>query len=180
MTDPVEARLARSRCLYPPDAVDAAVDAVAGAIHADLAEAQPLLLCVMTGGLRFTSELLGRLQFPLELDYLHVSRYRSGTAGSHLEWRAFPTTPLRGRHLLLCDDILDEGVTLAALRDYCERQGAASVRAAVLVRKRLGHDRVRDRADYVGVEVPDEFVVGEGMDIGGLARNLRGIHAVGA
>lgn len=170
-------RLEARRCLFTPEAIDAAVARVAAAVSADLEGRLPLLLCVMTGGLRFTSELMVRLEFPLELDYLQVSRYRSGTSGEDLEWRAFPRTPLKDRHVLLCDDILDEGVTLAALHDWCERQGARSVRAAVLVRKRLEHQAAA--ADYHGVDAPNEFLVGEGMDIAGLARNLRGIHSLG-
>lgn len=177
MIEDLDGRLERRRAIHSPEAVDAAVDAMARAVTADLEGLRPVLLCVLTGGLRLTSELMVRLPFALELDHVCVARYGKGVRGTDLEWRAFPQTELRDRHVLLCDDILDEGVTLEALRDWCDRQEPASVRAAVLVRKRV--EPQRDVADYVGLDVPDAFVVGEGMDAGGFGRNLRGIHALG-
>jgi len=137
-----------------------------------------LLLCVMTGGLVTASELFIRLDFPLQLDYLHATRYQGGTRGSELQWITRPSQDLEGRTVLVVDDILDEGLTLAAILDYCREQGAAAVYSMVLVEKQ--HDRKASdlKADFVGLPVEDRYVFGYGMDYHGYLRNVRGIYAV--
>lgn len=169
--------LADSELLYDEAEVDAALDRIARAISADLAETLPVVLCVMTGGLIPTGKLLTRLAFPLELDYLHVTRYRGETAGGDLTWLARPQTPLRDRTVLVVDDILDEGITLASILGQCREEGARNVYTAVLVDKR--HDRRHPgaSADYIGLEVEDRYVFGAGMDYKGLLRNMGGIYA---
>ncbi|WJW76757.1 hypoxanthine-guanine phosphoribosyltransferase [Thiohalobacter sp. IOR34] len=166
--------------LYSPAEIEATLDRLAGEISARLAGSNPIVLSVMTGGLVFAGRLLPRLQFPLQLDYLHATRYRGGTRGGELHWFCRPTLPLSGRTLLILDDILDEGLTLEAILDDCRRAGAAAVYSAVLVRK--CHDRCADHvcADFVGLEVEDRYVFGCGMDYHDYHRNLPGIHAVKA
>lgn len=159
--------------------VTAAIARMAAAITERLAERQPVLLCVMNGALIFTGQLLPRLDFPLELDYIHVSRYGHETSGAGLNWLARPVTDLGGRCVLLLDDILDEGVTLAALTDYCRQQGAAEVLTAVLVDKRHERKVVPGyRADFTGLETGDRFLFGYGLDYRGFWRNAPGIYAV--
>ncbi len=145
------------------------------------ADAPPLYLTVMHGGLPFAAQLameLGTLGLDLQFDYLHASRYRGETSGGELVWKHRPATPLRGRRVLLADDILDEGHTMAAITVWCLEQGATDVRIAVLAVKR--HDRcvAGTRADYVGVEVPDRYVFGYGMDYHEQGRNLPAIYAL--
>jgi len=166
----------QAECLYPSESVAHAVRLTAQAVATEMADRDPLVLCVMTGGLRFCSDLLGHLEFPLELDYVHVSRYRDRTEGGELSWLRHPLDGLRGRHLLVVDDILDKGVTLAAVRRHCVDAGALSVATAVLVDKQLPH-RVID-ADYSALVAPDRYLFGEGMDYKGYGRNLRGIYAI--
>ncbi len=172
--------LARAECLHDRRAVEAALDRMAAGITARLAEANPLVLCVMLGGLLPAAKLLERLRFPLQYDYLHATRYRGGTRGGELYWLTRPSFALRERNVLIVDDILDEGATLKAIVDYCRAEGAAKVLSAVLVTKL--HDR-RDpevRVDFSGLEVPDRYVFGCGMDYQGYLRNVDGIYALAA
>ena len=141
----------------------------------------PVFLTVMNGGLPFAAQLafaLGERGLDLHFDYLHATRYRGQTSGSGLAWLHRPATPLQGRKVLLADDILDEGHTLLAIKHWCEDQGAAEIRIAVLAEKI--HDRCVEgiRADHVGVEVPDAYVFGYGMDFHEQGRNLPAIYAL--
>jgi hypoxanthine phosphoribosyltransferase len=170
--------LSRAELLFGQDSVELAMDRMAAAIANDLAQRDPLLLCVMNGGLVPTGMLMTRLHFPLRVDYLHATRYRERTAGSDLQWKKHHETDLTGRTVLVVDDILDEGHTLAAILEHCRAAGAAEVRSAVLARKQ--HDRGVDiKADYVALEVPDRYVFGYGMDYKGYWRNAPGIYAEG-
>ena len=170
--------LENAECLFTAAQVDQALDSMAEDISAVLADENPLLLVVMTGGFVFAGQLLTRLEFPLQVDYLHATRYRSGTTGHEVEWLAKPRIPLKGRNVLVLDDILDEGHTLAAVLDACREAGAESVRCAVLVEKQ--HDRRCDgvHADFSGLQVPDRYVFGYGLDYREYLRNVHGIYAV--
>lgn len=154
-----------------------AVERVAAEITARLADANPLVLSVMGGAVVFTGRLLPLLHFPLELDYLHVTRYDGGTRGSEVRWKAGPRTDIRGRTLLVVDDILDEGDTLAAVRERLLADGAAVFFSAVFADKDIGRAKPI-RADFVGVRVPDRYVFGFGMDINEYWRNLPAIYAL--
>lgn len=150
-------------------------------IRNDYAGARPVYLTVMHGGLPFAAQLameLGQRGLDLEFDYLHATRYRGAITGADLVWKHRPATPLRGRRVLLADDIVDEGHTLHAIREWCFEQGAAEVRIAALAVK--AHDRCVEglRADYVGVDVPDRYVFGYGMDFHEQGRNLPAIYAL--
>jgi hypoxanthine phosphoribosyltransferase len=163
--------------LHDRAAVDAAFDRMAAAIRAALADRDPVVLVAMNGGLIPAGALLPRLDFPLRLDYLHATRYREQTQGGALDWKRRHETPIAGRDVLVIDDILDEGYTLAAIAAHCAAEGAVRVWTAVLVEKR--HDRgVGFRADFVGITVPDRYVFGYGMDYKGYLRNAAGIYAV--
>jgi hypoxanthine phosphoribosyltransferase len=167
----------RARLIVPADEMERAMDRMAREISVDLAGSNPLLLCVMTGAVVVAGRLLLRLDFQLELEYLHATRYRGATSGGELDWLHRPSEAVRGRHVLLLDDILDEGLTLEAAARACREDGAASVRSAVLVEK----DRERgsrSAADYVGVVIPDRYVFGYGLDYKGHFRNAAGIYAV--
>lgn len=170
---------AEADCVVTPERVERAMDALAAAITLSLADANPLVYCVMNGGLMTASALLARLDFPLELAYLHATRYGQQLHGTCLDWRVRPTQDLRGRSILVVDDILDEGYTLDAIVDYLRGEGAASVQTAVLVHKL--HERKAlpgMRADFTGLEVEDRYLFGCGMDYKGYWRNLPGIYAL--
>ena len=167
----------RADCIFDKKTVYAALDKMAEDITKVLKGRNPLVLCLMTGGLVPTSELVIRLDFPLELDYIHASRYGNETRGTDLHWHAKPRKSLADREVLVIDDILDEGETLKAIVKYCEDQGAARILSAVLVDK--VHDRKTGmkKADFVGLNVPDRYVFGFGMDYKGYLRNVPGIYA---
>jgi len=169
--------LASADCCYNHEQIQQAIDKIAQQISAELSGLNPLLLCVMTGGLMITSDLLMRLDFPLQYDYIHASRYAGNTRGSELNWITRPHMSLKDRHVLIVDDILDEGITLRELIAFCKREGAASTRTAVLVNKL--HDRKHlDHAGFIGLTVEDRYVFGYGMDYKGYLRNVPGIYAV--
>ena len=157
--------------------VGRAVERVAAEVTARLADANPLVLSVMGGAVVFTGRLLPLLHFPLELDYLHVTRYDGRTRGSEVRWKAGPRTDIRGRTLLVVDDILDEGDTLAAVRERLLADGAAAFFSAVFADKDIGRAKPI-RADFVGVRLPDRYVFGFGMDINEYWRNLPAIYAM--
>jgi len=165
--------------LFPGKVVLKAIDQLSVRLTVALAEANPLLICVLHGGLPFTAAVMQRLQFPLELTYLHVGRYGDATRGGSLDWHARPRTSLAGRHVVLLDDIVDEGVTLGALRAYCLSEGADAVTTTVLLDKAV----VRERAgapppDHAALICPDRYVFGWGMDFEGYWRNLPDIYAL--
>lgn len=174
-----EARRAwqEAECLYTAEQVQAAFDRMAREITARLEDADPLVLCVMNGGLITAGHLLTRLAFPLQVDYIHATRYAGATEGGELQWLASPKSSLQDRTVLIVDDIHDVGATLKAIIEHCRNQGARVVYSAVLVNKL--HDRkVKLAADFVGLEVADRYVFGCGMDYKGYLRNLPAIYAV--
>ncbi|MDH5229770.1 MAG: hypoxanthine-guanine phosphoribosyltransferase [Gammaproteobacteria bacterium] len=175
-----QAVLDRADLIFNQTEIEQALDRMAKQIETDFASTNPLVLCLMTGGLVATSELLLRLGFVLELDYIHATRYGHDTQGTDLKWIAKPRKSLKGRNVLVIDDILDEGQTLAAILQYCHQQEVASVKSAVLVEKE--HDRKNgiSSADYTGLIVPDRYVFGFGMDYKGYLRNVPGIYAAKA
>ncbi len=170
--------LARSDCLFTREEVEQAISHMAERIRKDCHERYPVFLTLMQGGMFFAAKLGLELGFDAEFDYLHATRYRGETTGSGLAWLHRPATILQGRTVLLVDDILDEGHTLKAVRDWCEDQGAAKVKIAVMCTKQ--HERCVPglEADYNGLLVPDRYVFGYGMDINEHGRNLPGIYAL--
>lgn len=162
--------------LCSKEQVEAALDRVALGIEETLGETHPIILTVLNGGIIFAGQLLTRLRFPLELDSIHATRYRGKTSGGDIHWLLKPQIALQGRTVLLVDDVLDEGITLAALVDWCREQGAKAVYVAVLIDKQLGRERPC-RADFVGLEVENRYLFGYGMDYKSHLRNAAGIYA---
>ncbi|MDD2581140.1 MAG: hypoxanthine-guanine phosphoribosyltransferase [Desulfuromonadaceae bacterium] len=159
--------------------ITAAIARIAEEMTAELKESNPLLICCMNGGLAFTGQLLTKLVFPLQIDYVHATRYGHQLNGAMLDWKVRPQIDLHGRTVVLLDDILDEGVTLAAIAEYCRQQGAAKVMMAVLVEKlHLRKVKPGMRADFTGIEIGDRFLFGYGLDYKGYWRNAPGIYAL--
>ena len=142
-----------------------------------LRDSNPLVLVVMRGGVLFAGQLLPLLRFPLDLDYVHATRYHDTTTGGTLEWRIHPPEAVKGRNVLVLDDILDAGDTLAAIRERVAAMGARSCWVAVLTEKKSGR-RKNSAADFVGLELPDRYVFGCGLDVEGAWRNLPEIYAL--
>ena len=178
MIDPRQAMaiLASADLIHSADTIDVAVRRVAREISEQLHDHNPVLLCVLKGGVPFAGHFLTQLTFPLDFDYLHVSRYGQAKSGGELSWRVEPEIELSGRTVLVLDDILDEGLTLAAIRDRLLARGAAACYTAVAADKRIGRKKPI-QADFIALSVPDRFLFGYGMDIRGAWRNLPAIYA---
>ena len=150
---------------------------MAAQIRTDYEGSRPLFLTIMNGGMVFAGLLSLELGFDIEFDYLHATRYRGETSGGGLHWLHRPHVPLAGKRVLLVDDIVDEGHTLAEVMAWCRSEGAAEVRVAALAWKRHGRC-VIEAPEYWGVEVPDRYVFGFGMDYYEQGRNLPAIFAL--
>jgi hypoxanthine phosphoribosyltransferase len=171
------ALLARSEQLLAPEAVERVMTRIAGEITAELGDERPLLLAVMRGGVVFAGRLLPLLPFPLEFDYVDATRYGSATRGGQLDWRMDVPATVRDRTVLIVDDILDEGHTLAAIRNRLLAAGARRVLITVFADKQLAQAKPVT-ADFIGTPVPDRYVFGFGMDVRGLWRNLPAVYAL--
>lgn len=157
--------------------VSEAVTRLAREISERLADSFPLVLSVMRGSVIFAGQLLPQLRFPLEFDYLDVTRYGDATRGGEISWKVTPGTSVAGRVVLVLDDILDEGQTLAAVREKLLASGAVRVYSAVFADKETGRLKPVS-ADFVGVRLPNRYVFGFGMDVSGAWRNLPEIYAL--
>ncbi len=166
-------------CLFSRTEVEAAITRMAVDITEKLADKNPLVFAVMNGGLVFCGSLLTHLNFPLESSYMHATRYRNTTSGGTLDWKVPPLQDLKDRYVLIIDDILDEGHTLAAIEEYCAANGAAKVYTAVLVDKIHNRKfRIGQKCDFTGLECEDRYIFGYGMDYQGYWRNAPGIYAL--
>jgi hypoxanthine phosphoribosyltransferase len=171
----------RATCLHSKEAVDGALDKMASEIHAELEHSNPVLLVVMVGGCIPAGHLLTRLDFPMEVDYVHASRYNSGLRGGEVHWRAEPKTQLKDRTVIILDDILDGGLTLSAIVEYCEVQEAKEIYTAVLVDKECNREPGGvAHANFTGLTVENRYVYGFGLDYKEYLRNAPGIYAVAA
>lgn len=150
---------------------------IAGEITAVLSEERPMLLAVMRGAVVFAGQLLPLLRFPLEFDYLDASRYGSATRGGELDWRMDAPAAVKDRTVLVVDDILDEGHTLAAIRGRLLDAGARRVLIAVFADKDLGKAKPVT-ADFIGTSLPNRYVFGFGLDVRGWWRNLPAVYAL--
>lgn len=174
------ALLTESEILFTADEVNAATTKVARELNRDYADKNPLVLGVMGGAVVFAGQMMPQLEFPMDFDIVQASRYGEATVGTHLTWRVTPRDNVKGRHVLLLDDILDEGITLAAIVELLKSQGAASVECAVFCVKDYGAEKNAQKplqAKYVGLTVPNRFIFGYGMDVSGAWRNLPAIWA---
>ena len=156
--------LKNSRVLFNRDEVAAAVQKMADEINEFYAGAPIILVSVLTGAIIPVAWLVTKLKMPVQMDFVHATRYRGGLYGAELEYRVPPRLELEGKNVLIVDDIFDEGHTLAAIKGSVEKRKAGTVKMAALVRK--DHDRglQRDYVDFVGLDVPDVYVFGCGMD----------------
>ena len=162
--------------LFSEADVETAIEKMAESINLLLFDRNPLFLTVMNGGVVTAGKLLTRLNFPLTIDTINASRYRNQIRGGEVDWIIKPSTPMQNRTILIVDDILDQGLTLNAIYQYCLDQGATSVYSAVLVDKILDHEKPI-KADFVGLQVENRYLFGCGLDYKGYLRNASGIYA---
>lgn len=178
-SDKIKAISERATLLKTQQDIERALDKMAHEITATLAECNPIMLCVMVGGVIPLGHLATRLNFPLQIDYIHVSRYGKSTRGGDLHWLVEPRIEMKDRAVLVVEDILDGGLTLSAIIDFCEKQGARKIYTAVVIDKeREREPDALQHADFTGMTVPDKFIYGFGLDYEGYLRNAFGIYAV--
>lgn len=170
---------AKATCIYGKTEVETAISRMAIEISQALSQTNPIFLCVVVGGIVPLGNLLPHLDFPLEVDYVHATRYRGDIRGKDLHWKSTPTSNMKGRTVVVVDDILDGGITLAEIIKFCQEKGASSVYSAVLVDKCSARlPQGLPRADFTGLEVENHYVFGYGMDYKGYLRNAPGIYMV--
>lgn len=163
--------------IFSAEEVSGTVKRMAADITRALSHRYPLVLSIMGGAVVFTGQLLPLLEFPLNFDYLHVSRYDNKTSGGKINWKVSPRENVQNRVVLVLDDILDEGITLAAIRERVMGQGATAFYSAVFADKDIARSKPIS-ADFVGIVLPNRYVFGFGMDIHGVWRNLPAIYAL--
>ena len=176
--DPI-AVLETATVVFTAEQVVRALDRMAAEIGAGLGGRRPIVLAVMNGGVFTATELCKRLAMPFEFDYVHATRYGRSVTGRDIEWRVPPATALQARAVLVVDDVLDHGITLAALIERLAAIRVASLHTAVLVRKNLPEPVARPAVDFVGLEADDRYLFGCGMDYKGFWRGLPAIYGVG-
>lgn len=179
IVEKMNAVLEQAECLYSFADINEALDRMGEEITRELKNTNPLILCVMTGALIPTAHLLTRLHFPMEIDYLHVTRYRGSMRGGDLHWLVEPRQDLKDRTVLIVDDIMDGGLTLSAIIDYCRQAKAKAVYTAVMVSKiRKREPGIDFEPNFVGVTTEDKYLFGFGLDYEEYHRNVPGIYAV--
>ena len=169
--------------VFDNSAINNALNRLADKLNKQLVNDNPVVLCVMQGGLVFAGQIIPKLKCMLEVDYIHATRYSNLTTGGQINWISYPVTSLKNRTVLILDDILDEGITLQAIVDYCVSQGAEKVVSAVLLKK--DHDRCpqldslkANLSGNIALTVADDYVFGFGMDYEGKYRQLDSIYAL--
>lgn len=174
----IEKALRNSECLISTLEVSAAYQRLAAQINLHYAGLNPIVMVVMNGGLIPAGQLLTQFTFYHRMHYIHATRYRNNQGTNELEWKYKPDVSLAGEHVLLIDDIFDEGITLKAVVDELGKEKPASLNSCVLLNK--VHDRkIADfEVDFVGLEVADRYVYGCGMDYHGYLRHMPGIYAI--
>lgn len=175
----VEAIQSKARLLFSSEEIQKAIDHVADEITDTLHDKAPICLAVLNGAMVFTGHLMTRLKFPLQLGYIHATRYQGEIEGNEIIWRAEPSIDLKDRHVLIIEDILDEGLTLTSVINYCRKAGATGVYTATLI------DKQRKRAegglaqcDFTGIKIPNHFIYGFGLDYKDFLRNEDCIYIV--
>ena len=169
---------AEANLIYSTEEVEAAIEKMAQEITADLTDKNPVILFLMIGAVIVTGKLVPLLNFPLQVEYIHASSYQGGTQGGELHWIRKPSNSLKDRHVLIVDDILDEGTTLMSMVEECKNNQAKTIHTAVLADKQLNKEREFKHADFTGLTVPNRYVFGYGMDYKEYLRNAPCIYAV--
>ena len=167
-----------TKVLVSSDEINTAVSKIASQLNNDYQDKNPIVLCVVKGAIIFTGQLLPKLDFKMELDYVHATRYH-GQQGMDIQWKYKPDTNFKGRNILLIDDILDIGITLNEITAFCLDNGAKSVKSVVLLEKNIQRPESSiQSADYSGIKIENHFVFGYGLDLDGYWRNTKEIFYV--
>lgn len=175
--DPIEI-LENSVLIAGREEVKEAVTRMAVDINAHYGNKPIILVAVMTGAIMPAAWLASQLKMPLQMDFIHATRYQGQTEGGELDFRVPPRLNLQNHDVLIVDDIYDIGLTLQLIEKYCESRGARTVNSAVLVRKIHDRETTGNLPAFIGMEVEDKYVFGCGMDVYEYWRQLDEIRAL--
>jgi len=170
--------LASAELIVSSRRIQLAIDDLASSISKDFGKSCPYVLIAMNGGVFLAGQLLPRLMMPMYVGHVHVSRYGSSLSGGEVSWEGMLPGEIKGKAVLVLDDIFDRGYTMASIKQRVLELGAESFSCAVLVDKTLQVEKPFT-PDYIGVRAPDKFLFGCGMDVDGFWRNMTEIYAVG-
>jgi hypoxanthine phosphoribosyltransferase len=169
----------RREVLIPANEIAATVERLAAEIRGDYFGKEPLLLGILKGSFMFMADLIRRLDFPLEIDFIRLSSYGGGTESSgKIKVVQGLRSGVKNREVLVIEDIIDTGLTVAYLLDYLRKKRPASLRLCALLDK-PSRRQVPVSIDYLGITVPDKFLVGYGLDYNERYRNLPDIYVLG-
>lgn len=170
----------QSKVLLDSNEIQSGLSKLADQLNNDYINDKPLMLCVVNGAIVFTGQLLPLLTFPMMLDYVHVTRYKNNLAGK-LEWKQYPSKVIKDRNIVILDDVLDSGITITAIKNWCLGQGAKKVETVVLLEKEIPREpSVIQNANYAAFKIGKEYVYGFGLDNDEYWRNTKDIHVFGA
>lgn len=163
----------------PYEKITAAIDHVAEKINADYKGSNdvPVLLCILNGSIMFTSELMKRLNFNCELVTMKLSSYRGTSSTGVVREVMGMTGSVEGRKVIIVEDIVDTGNTIVELVNTVKAKGAAEIRICTMLLKPEVYDK-SILLDYVGMEIPNAFIVGFGLDYNELGRNYKDIYVI--
>ena len=167
-----------SDLVFSSTQIKTAVETIGLELERKIFQKNPVMLCVMNGGLVFAADLMRSLDSDVRLDYLHVARYLDKTVGGSLHWHKEPKLSLQDEVVVIADDIYDEGYTMEELVSYCKNQGAREVITVVLLLKDKASRHTDLKPDLFGLQVDDRYVYGYGMDYQGHLRNVPDIYAI--
>ncbi|WP_373841999.1 hypoxanthine phosphoribosyltransferase [Limosilactobacillus sp.] len=160
------------KVLFTKEDIEKATDRLAKQLTADYRDKRPLVVSVLTGAVLFTVDMLEKMDIMAQLDFIDVSTYFGGTQSTgNLKLIHDLNSDVRGRDVLIMEDIVDSGHTLKFLIDLLKKRGAKSIKTASMMDKPEGR-KYDVKVDYYGVQVPNEFLVGYGLDYKGFYRNL--------
>jgi len=170
--------LKNSTLLADRQEVEAAVSRMSLAINRHYEDQEIILLIVMTGAVMPAAWVASKLDMPIQMDFVHATRYAGQTEGGEIEFRVPPRLNLEGQDVLIIDDIYDIGLTLQMIERYCVSRGARSVNSAVLIRKIHDRETTPDLPEFIGMEIEDKYLFGCGMDAYEHWRHLDEIRAL--
>ena len=161
------------------DIISRAIDEVAAKINADFRDSKdiPVLLCVLNGSIMFMAELMKRLEFNLEVVSIKLTSYSGTSSTGNVRQAMGLTSDIRGRRVIIVEDIVDTGNTITELKNILKERGAAESRVCTMLLKPEVYTK-QEKLDYVAIEIPNRFIVGFGLDYDEIGRNLKDIYVL--
>ena len=175
--DTIQALIRKSSVIYSEIEIKTVIKNIADQVNQTIQTDDLYVLCVMNGALIFAGQLLPRLEKNIQYSYIHATRYAASLTGGPIHWLVKPPIDIKGKTVLILDDILDEGITLREIAATCLAMKAKAIYTAVLFDKEIAKEKSYS-PNFIGLKVPNRFVFGYGLDCKGLGRNLPHLYAL--